>query len=513
MNEKKLYKLKFNNLIIFIDIILIIFGIYIIYKGLINNKLIIALLIDLILFIFLTYLNILNKKTDFLFTDIRFPLITGYLLYNLYTPILFCLDKSSLLLYPKVDNQFQQLGYIFSKEDLNKSLFISILFMLGLLLSLIFAKKGINNVNNFITKNTVSNKSKYYNRKFIYWLSLFIVSFLWYIYPYFKLGIGALEYGRWFRYSVLFEDVRESLGVINSILRIFTNSYLVLISLFQMYICSIRSKKKTIKSVFIVIFSLYIFFMLFIDIRRRELLIVILMMICFYLKVIKEKVNIITLKKQLRNICLILIVIGSLFFVYQYYKNYFQYGYKNGISQMMELKRNEHKDEYDKYSNEFGLVYLVNLSNSKYLKNFLYGKSYFEAFIRPIPILNKTLWTWFQYDKEDLEADKILKSIYPGMFQMGGGLGYSPSIEAYSNFSYVGCILMGIIIGGLFNIIYKKFLNNKYIVYYCIIFSVMFNFSRTSFLGLTEELFWLFSNYLFYQLIFQLINKKIYSLK
>ncbi|SHE83724.1 hypothetical protein SAMN05443638_11369, partial [Clostridium fallax] len=49
MNEKKLYKLKFNNLIIFIDIILIIFGIYIIYKGLINNKLIIALLIDLIL--------------------------------------------------------------------------------------------------------------------------------------------------------------------------------------------------------------------------------------------------------------------------------------------------------------------------------------------------------------------------------------------------------------------------------------------------------------------------------
>ena len=497
-NEMGNYEKKY---LLFINILIIIFVFIILYETLENNKLIIGMEISLFLFLVLVYLNILFKNSNTFFVDIRLSFILGYSSYNLYSPIVYSFSQSEVLYYGRSD-----IGWMFNSNDVQKSLFISILFLGGLLLALTFVKNKKINVISHNNKDLAINRNEKNN--FYLWLITFIISFAWYLYPYIEIGFEVINYDRWYRYSFLFNSLKEQLGIINSTFYLLFNNYLILISLFMMFKNTIRSKDKLHKIITVAIFTFYSVFILFIDLRRRELLIVILMCISYYFFQIIYTLDNRKIKKILKKIIFSLVILLIFFMTYQQYREYFKYGYTDGISAItnMKSKQSESYKESEAYYSEFGMVYLTNLSSVKYTPELFYGKSYLEAIIKPIPFITKITYEWLGYDKDKNAVDVWLSTIYTDLFAAGGGLGFSPASEAYINFNYLGCFIIGFIIGLLLNLVYKKLYNNKYIVIYSILFSLAFLFSRTDFLGFTYEFFWLVFYYIFYSSIFKIIR-------
>jgi len=489
-NYEKRYLLLINT-------ITVIFLFILLYKAFENNKLIIGLEISVFLILAITYLNILFENSYLFFIDVRLSFILGYFFYNLYTPIVYCFSQPQILDYGISDP-----GWIFNSNDVQRSLLISIIFLVGLLLALAIFKIKKTNAISVDNKHFIINNSKI---NFYLWLIIFIVSFTWYIYPYILMGFQVIKYDRWYRYTFLFNNLKSQLGIINKLLNFFFSNLLMLIASFMMFKNTINNRSKFQRPVLIVIFFLCSIFMLFIDLRRRELLIVILMCISYYLFQIRYSQS---SKKIIKKIIFSLLFLLVFFIVYQHYREYFKYGNADGISAITHMKSKE-SYRYKKaevYYNEFGMVYLTNLSSVKYAPELFYGKSYIEAIIKPIPFIEKSTYEWLGYDKDRDVIDVWLSTIYIDLFLEGGGLGYSPASEAFVNFGYLGCLIIGFAIGILLNLVYKKLCNNKCIVIYCILFSLAFLFSRTDFFGFTYEFFWLVFYYIFYSSIFKVIR-------
>ena len=495
-NCRKKYLIILDTIIIIIILLSIL-----LYKALENNKLIIGLEISVFLILVLIYVNILVMNSNTFFTDIRLTFILGYLFYNLYTPTIYCFRQSENLNYGSSD-----IGWIFSSNDVQKSLFISLLYLFGLLLALTFIKKRKTNTSTIGNKYSIIDKKSKMN--FCFWLILFSVSFAWYIYPYTKFGLQVISYDRWYRYTSLFNSLRKELGRINTVLNNLFNNYLMLISLFIMFKNIIDNRNKTQRSIFMGIIIFYSIFILFIDFRRRELLIVILMFISYYFFQIKDKLNDKKIKKRLKKITLTLSMLLIFFMVYQQYRQYFTYGYTRGVTAIKDMKSKESESykETELYYSEFGMVYITNICTAKYHPELLYGKSYIEGMIKPIPIISKMTYEWLGYNQDIDTIDVWLSTIYIQCFEAGGGLGYSPASEAYINFNYLGCLSIGFIIGLLLNLLYKKLYNDKNIIIYSILFPLAFLFNRTDFLGFTTEFFWLVFYYIFYSGIFKIIR-------
>ncbi|MDF2882794.1 MAG: hypothetical protein K0R54_3351 [Clostridiaceae bacterium] len=491
VNSSKNYEKKYLFLI---NIIVMIFLFILLYYSLQNNKLTIGLEISIFLILILVYINILFNISKTIFIDIRVSLILGYTLYNLYTPIIYCFRASEILNYGN-----NEIGWIFYSGDVQKALLISILFLIGLLIALTFGKNSENNVTPYDYKHLAVNKKSKIN--FYFWLILFIISFVWYLYPYFKVGFDFINYDRYYRYSFLFKNIKESLGTINKIMDLLFANYLIILSLFMMFKNAINNRSKFKRAVFAAAILIYSIFILFIDLRRRELLIVILMCTCYYFFHIKYSFNIIKVKKAIKKISVSLAILLIFFMAFQYYRQYLSDFYTGGISAVLDLKSKETDNESQIYYNEFGMVYLTNLSSAQYTSELFYGKSYFEALIRPIPIITKVTYEWMGYDEQRELPSSWLSTIYTDMFAAGGGLGFSPASEAFLNFGYPGCVIMGFIIGCLFNLLYKKLYNDRNIVIYCTLFSLAFSFSRNDFYGFTYEVFWIVFYYIFYSII------------
>lgn len=494
VNSLENYEKKYLFLI---DVIVMIFLFVLLYNSLKNNKLIIGLEISFFLTMVMVYINILFNISRMMFIDIRLSLILGYSFYNLYTPVIYCFRSNEIL-----DYGINEIGWLFYSQDVQKALLVSILFLAGLLLALTLGKKTEENREYEHTAVSKVNKSN-----FNFWLMLFIISFLWYLYPYIKVGPEFLNYDRWYRYTFLFNDVKEQLGIVNKLINILFSNYLILISLFMMFKNTLKSRKRLQKILFIAIASAYSIFILFVDLRRRELLLVILMCLCYYFFHIKHSLNNIKIKKSIKKIAVSLVILLIFFMVYQSYRQYFKYGYTGGISAITDMKKQRSNDESDVYTSEFGMVYLTNLSSVEYTPELLYGKSYLEALIKPIPFVSKVSYQLMGYDKEKDTIELWLATIYTDLFEAGGGLGFSPSSEAFVNFGYAGCLIVAFIIGLLLNSAYKKLYNDRDIVIYCSLFSLAFLFNRTSLFGFTYEFFWINLYYIFYSSILNIIKK------
>lgn len=456
----------------------------------------------------LSYTNYLiiyiNNKSKNIFIDIRIYLLISYSIYALYTPIVY-------LIYNKT-------GYINLNNGLNtynynvliKSLFICILFFIAFSLPFIFYNKIINK-NSYMKEwdNKINTSYKKNSFEFNFWLILFLISFIWYIYPYTKMGIKeALNYGRWERY-VIFGEIRNEMGFKSKIISLFFSQYLMILSTFMMFreVCNKRCKSKQ-KYVFVILIIFEALFLLFIDSRRRELIYIIIMCFSYFMYYSYNKIK----KSDIRKYLIYLIIIAIFFTAYQYYRDYFSLANKEGISYALEVKRNASLN-YDKeqklYANEFGMVYENILSSVEFTPEFYFGKTYLESILAPIPIINKIFY--YDGDKTTL-LSRWQSQIYPDIFLNGGGLGFFPAAEAYLNLGYAGCIIFGLILGIFFNYIYLKMYNTKNILYYCILLPQGWNFSRISFLGVTEEIFWYMFYVIFYNAILKIMknNRKNY---
>lgn len=498
VNSSKKYK---ENYLLGINITAMIFLFIILYKAVVNNKLIVGLEIIVFLLLILFYLYILFRNSNVFCIDIRLSFILGYLFYNLYIPIIYCFKQSEILDYGSSDK-----GWMFNCYDVEKSLFISILFLCGLGLALLFVKNKKTKVTFEDNKNLIKKSNTEID--FYLWLIIFAISFLWYVYPYTKIGFQVISYDRWNRYAFLFKNLTEQLGVINTAFDFLFNNYLILISLFMIFQNVIKTRNKLRRLIFILITIGYSIFILFIDLRRRELLIIILMCISYYFFQIIYTLDKKKIKNTIRRVTFFGFILLIFFISYQQYREYFKYGYTDGIASIVNMKSKQSESEKEKYvyNNEFGMVYLTNLSSVKYTPQLFCGKSYAEAVIKTIPIISKAAYEWLGYDKDKEMIDVWLSTIYTKWFLNGGGLGFSPASEAFLNFQYLGCLIIGFTIGLLLNLLYEKFYNSRYIVIYSILFALSFMFSRTSFFGFSRELFWLIFYYIFYSSLVKLMS-------
>jgi hypothetical protein len=311
----------------------------------------------------------------------------------------------------------------------------------------------------------------------------------------------ALNYGRWERYVLFYKIIKEA-GLIGRIATLSLSPCLMILSIFIMF-REVFNKRKNSKEriIFIVVFLFITLFLLFVDGRRRELMYMIIMCFSYYMFCMYKRIK----RTQLRKYLLYLIITAVLFITYQYYREYFNLANKEGISYALEFKEKESQSlskESKLYSNEFGMVYENILLTIKFKPKPLYGRTYFESMLSPIPILNKII---FYNGDRTTSLLSWLSRLYPEIFLRGGGFGFFPAAEAYLNFGYGGCLVIGIILGMLFNLIYLYIYNPKYILFYSIILPQGLNFSRTPFQGVTEEIFWYMLYYFLYNTILKVI--------
>lgn len=429
--------------------------------------------------------------------DIRLYVVTMYMIYNLYTPIVFIFSKYNYISF---------YGIVYTKLDILNSLKISIIYFIALSIPFIFSI-NIKKIHGNIKKTDSNNNLSYKKISFYIWLTLWAGAFAWYIYPYIQLGwSSALSYGRWERYYD-FSIISNNTSILDKIFKTLFSSLLLIMANLMCY-TSIAFEKELKKErcLFVLLIIFEFIFYLFIDQRRREFMYIVIMTFSYYCFYNYGRIN----SKKIVKYSICVLILASVFINYQYYRNYFTLAYKKNISYALEVKQTEDikSSNMDKwYYSEFGCVYINNLCTVKYTPNLFYGKTYLEAVLTPIPIISKILPQWLGYDDDKTSLiTKWQANIYPEIFGNGGGFGFSAASEAYLNMGYGGCILFGMIMGWIFNFIYFKLLNSKNIIFYCIILPQGWNFSRETFTGVTVEVFWFVLYYVLYTFIVRVLT-------
>lgn len=85
-----------------------------------------------------------------------------------------------------------------------------------------------------------------------------------------------------------------------------------------------------------------------------------------------------------------------------------------------------------------------------------YGKTILIALLNSIPFIGR-----FVNITALNPSEWMMKNFYPDTYAIGGGYGFSPVTEAYTNFGYFGILPMFFIAGFLFALVYKNYVKNK----------------------------------------------------
>ena len=71
-------------------------------------------------------------------------------------------------------------------------------------------------------------------------------------------------------------------------------------------------------------------------------------------------------------------------------------------------------------------------------------------------------------------SEEFVQTFYPGLFEMGGGLGFSLVAEGYWDFGLLGCILYGFLVGVLGEKMYQLFLQVKHREIFIFLYAIVF---------------------------------------
>lgn len=434
---------------------------------------------------------IITTNKEFIF-DLRFIVVGFYYLYNYYVPLVYILNDNKYITYMNKNN------FSFSHETLLNAMYNSNIYLIGLILgtTLLVVKRKDLNLN---TKRVSIN----------FWLIIYSLANIWYIYPYFKIGIReALELDRWSRY-IVFGQIKNVGGIAN-ILNLFFSNILILLAIAMIcksYLEDINSKYK--KFIFYIVVILQSMFWLFIDVRRREVLYLVIIIFLLYKLTFNFKIR----SKHI----LALIAIGSMFLGYQYVKNYFPVLIKDGFSAAIEQYKvdNSRKNSTEKLlQNEFGMVYVNNLYIADNYIEKENGRTYIEATLKNIPFFDYILYEWLDFERTYIISD-IMTEGYADIYNSGGGLGFSPSAEAAVNFGNgsFGVMLIGFLTGGIISFLMVLFYKPKYIILYSLLLVQGVNFCRITLVGVTQEVIWIFIYYIMYRTVENIIFKRNKSIR
>lgn len=458
------------------------------YYAALNGKLLVFAGVIGVASICVLYGFLLLGRSGHFLVDLRLLFVFSFLIYNCYAPAVFCFFPSQLLEVISGEGS----KWVFEKGHIYRAQIASMLFVAGALFALLMTKKPEPN-------ETMSSPAEsYYDGKkleFYMWLILTAVGFLWYVYPYYAMGFeNALSYVRWERY-IEFDMLKAELGFFGKLMTFLFNKYVVLIGFLAMFRSCARDERMGFERIiWIAAAAVAAFFLLFIDGRRREVMIIAIMISGYYMHLLYSRGMFEKIRKKLMQLFVVVAIMGVFFVQYQYVRLYVESsGYIEGVQSILSGEfAGRDKTEQTYYQNEFGLVYVTNMASIRWQPQLMYGATYGEALLYPLPILSKSLVQWFGYDENKTTLiQRWLGEIYFEWFDEGGGLGFSPSSEAFINFSYPGCFGAGLILGLLAGLADRRLFNRKWIVLYCIILGEAYGFSRASMTDFMYEALWM----------------------
>ncbi|MDD4494046.1 MAG: hypothetical protein PHV32_06805, partial [Eubacteriales bacterium] len=343
-----------------------------------------------------SYIFRVAKKSTFPIIDIRLIWTGTFLVYNLYSPVIFLFTKQMRLYY-----EVYGMKWYYELHDMKASILASLIYFTGFYVSSFFCRNQKNQEAEDEKKQETEDEKKHQsevlgqkhqNRRIVFymWLFLTLAALVWYIYPYISMGFKqAMTLPRWSRYKT-FNSMRINMGTIATLADTFLNSGLVLLGTFMMFYEAFKNKEwKTERVIWLIIFLALNFFFLFIDGRRRELLYIYLMcggFMLFWKIKSKRKIN-------YKLLVSVTVSIAVIFFVYQYYKSFVQNVWTKGFEQAAQIREEKNKESKDEqiYETEFSLVYLTNLCTIRYRPVPFNGRSYLEALVSPIPVAGNIL--------------------------------------------------------------------------------------------------------------------------
>lgn len=502
------YFMNFKLLYYFAITIVILALIFMLFISISRNK--IVLFLEIVLFLFFVYLfvRINYKKSMIPWIDIRVLFILFYTVYSLYVPIVFLFSKKSF-----VDFSYVWPSFCFTQNQMEQSFFVTFLFFIGYFVTNIFLIQK--NKSEIILPTRIKERFVQVlgglnnNYEFYFWFVLSGICIIFYLAPYFEKGfIDTLFLVRIVRINLLKEFSKQTDNNFFKIGYLFFNRNALAVCFFMMYRSVFKSKKNKIKKyIFYICIILFTIFSL-LEGNRRYIMYTYISCICYYIYVNYSKE---LMKNKFKKLLFIIIVFSYLFLIYQNYRVYIPLAYEKGISYALEMKKvNDSAENKEReYKTELAGVYLNNLLAIKYLKGYFYGETYLHAIISPIPIIGKVFTEIGSYSQErESKIKDWFSDIYPPMKEINAGLGFTPSAEAYLNFGYIGAIISGIFFSLFFQIIYLLFLKTKFKAWYFILLVQALNSCRISFLGVTNEIYWMLFFLMLYTIIYKILFKK-----
>ena len=453
-------------------------------------------------------MGVLLYRSNCYIVDIRLLFIFSFMIYNCYTPLMFCFFRSTLLEIISGEGS----KWVFEKGYIYRAQIASMLYAGGFLVALLFPrrKREICRGGGQESGGGIFSAKGLEKTNFYMWFGITLIGFIWYVYPYFVMGFEqAVSLVRWERY-IEFRAIKDEMGIAGKLMMLLFNKYVLLAGVLAMFRNLAMKKNMAVERIlwFFLVFAIS-FFLLFVDGRRREVMIICIMISGYYIYKLYDRGMYDRIRRKVIQLCIIVVFMGIFFIQYQYLRLYVEnVGYKQGVEQILvgDMVHRE-KSEQTYYQNEFGLVYVTNMASIRWRPSPLYGATYVESLVYPVPVLSKSLVQWFGYDqKKTTIVERWLGEIYFEWFDQGGGLGFSPSSEAYINFGYPGCFLIGLALALIMGSVQKRLFSNRGIFFYSMLLGEAYGFSRASSTDFVYEVAWMGLYFVLYGLAFHVFK-------
>lgn len=368
------------------------------------------------------FLRIKNSTENVSFLcDCRFYVFSAILLYTVLPPI-YCILTLDEYGGARVRTAYN--ATIYTSNELFQTVIMSSLFFVGILLGF-FVRPHIKSYS-FVEKQRSEYDGRNCRKLFICWLIVCVISTTLFLLPFIKGGFKIIQAGG----SILDIDRTISNSVVGKIQEVFFSSEIMTVStiamLFYGYQLDIGQRTRRIILLTVVFFQIILALM---TTRRARAVSIILCAFVIYIYWYQKKKN----KMPILQIVTAVIAVLFLYFL-EVFMNVRQFS--NTSAGFLQL--------FDGISAYDSLLLSTRETPSlSMLSNILYG------LFRPIPIIGKYIVQLFGMPNDAAPLYHWMADRY-ATYQFGGGLAYTPQLEAYLSGGYLGCVLFGFIYGYVF---------------------------------------------------------------
>lgn len=383
-----------------------------------------TILIFIMIICYYTIFQRIQRTTHYqsVLCDSRFYVFTCILMYSILPPIycMLTLDENG---GARVRTAYN--ATLYTSEELFKTLIMSTFLFLGILLGFFFRAHVKD--KNVYSEEEVNQTGPKNTRLFIGWLIVCAISTLLFYLPFIRGGFKIIQSGG----SILDVDRTISSGVFAKIQEVFFPADMMTVStvamLFYAYKLNIKKRTRRIVLLFTVLFQVVLAVL---STRRARALSIILCAFVIFIYWYEKKNK----KMPIAQIVIALVAVVFLYFLEVFI------GQRNANSGIVSyIRLFDGLSAYDSL-----LLSTREIPSVSMLSNILYG------FFRPIPILGKYIVQAFGMSSDAAPLYHWMAERY-ATYQIGGGLAYTPQLEAYLCLGYFGCFLFGIVYGFVFS--------------------------------------------------------------